>query len=38
MDGTTVRTEADPHGILARALGFGPYYGADLNALWDRSS
>ncbi|MFB7039181.1 barstar family protein [Streptomyces sp. NPDC056294] len=24
--------------MLARALGFGPYYGADLNALWDRSS
>ncbi|MEV7268645.1 barstar family protein [Micromonospora aurantiaca] len=38
IDGREVRTEADLHLILARALDFGPYYGANLDALWDRLS
>ncbi|WP_432751950.1 barstar family protein [Streptomyces sp. JL2001] len=36
IDGTRVRTQADLHRLLAGALDFGPYYGANLNALWDR--
>ncbi|ADL45441.1 barstar family protein [Micromonospora aurantiaca (nom. illeg.)] len=38
IDGRKVRTEADLHQFLARALDFGPYYGANLDALWDRLS
>ncbi|MEU8367664.1 barnase inhibitor [Micromonospora sp. BL1] len=38
IDGREVRTEADLHLLLARALDFGPYYGANLDALWDRLS
>ncbi|WP_422742713.1 barstar family protein [Micromonospora sp. WMMD754] len=38
IDGREVRTEADLHLLLARALDFGPYYGANLDALWDRMS
>ena len=38
IDGCEVRTEADLHILLARALDFGPYYGANLDALWDRLS
>jgi ribonuclease inhibitor len=29
-------TEADLHEKLAEALDFGPYYGRNLAALWDR--
>ncbi|MBU8859757.1 MULTISPECIES: barstar family protein [unclassified Micromonospora] len=38
IDGRKMRTEADLHQLLARALDFGPYYGANLDALWDRLS
>ncbi|MEV7025641.1 barstar family protein [Kitasatospora sp. NPDC093558] len=38
VDGLTIRREADLHVLLARELDFGPYYGHNLNALWDRLS
>ncbi|RBJ11098.1 barnase inhibitor [Micromonospora provocatoris] len=38
IDGRKVRTETDLHILLARALDFGPNYGANLDALWDRLS
>ncbi|MEE1784134.1 barstar family protein [Streptomyces sp. SP17BM10] len=38
IDGPTIRSEADLHALLARELDFGPYYGHNLNALWDRLS
>jgi ribonuclease inhibitor len=38
IDGREVRTEADLHRLLDRALDFGPYYGSNLAALWDRLS
>ncbi|MEY9872858.1 ribonuclease inhibitor [Streptacidiphilus sp. MAP12-33] len=38
IDGLLVRSEADLHEALARVLDFGPYYGRNLNALWDRLS
>jgi ribonuclease inhibitor len=31
-----VKSEADLHRELASLLDFGPYYGANLDALWDR--
>lgn len=36
IDGTTIRSEADLHALLAQELDFGPYYGHNLDALWDR--
>ncbi|GAA2508112.1 MULTISPECIES: barstar family protein [Streptomyces] len=36
IEGAAVRTVSDLHGFLSRALDFGPYYGANLSALWDR--
>lgn len=36
IEGTEIRTVADLHEVLSRALDFGPYYGANLSALWDR--
>lgn len=36
IDGREVRTEADLHRLLRRALDFGPYYGSNLDALRDR--
>ncbi|MFI9585829.1 barstar family protein [Streptomyces sp. NPDC052236] len=38
IDGVNVHTEEDLHRILSEALDFGPFYGANLNALWDRLS
>ncbi|MGN5381236.1 barstar family protein [Streptomyces lasalocidi] len=38
IDGTEIRSEADLHDLLSRTLDFGPYYGANLSALWDRLS
>lgn len=38
IDGAAIRSEADLHEFLSRALDFGPYYGANLDALWDRLS
>lgn len=36
IDGKSVRSEQDVHDQLKRQLDFGPYYGNNLNALWDR--
>ncbi|MFI5590920.1 barstar family protein [Amycolatopsis sp. NPDC051758] len=36
IDGKAIRSEADLHDQLAGPLDFGPYYGRNLNALWDR--
>jgi ribonuclease inhibitor len=36
IDGKSVRSEQDLHDQLKRQLDFGPYYGNNLNALWDR--
>ncbi len=36
IDGKSVRSEQDLHDQLNRQLDFGPYYGNNLNALWDR--
>ncbi|MFF8289706.1 barstar family protein [Streptomyces sp. NPDC016309] len=36
IEGAAVRTVSDVHGLLSRALDFGPYYGGNLSALWDR--
>ncbi|MFC0550616.1 barstar family protein [Planotetraspora thailandica] len=38
VDGRQVRSEADFHRLLAVPLDFGPYYGHNLDALWDRLS
>lgn len=38
INGAAIRSERDLHEILSRALDFGPYYGANLSALWDRLS
>ncbi|WP_127502350.1 barstar family protein [Actinoplanes solisilvae] len=38
LDGNRVKSEADLHRELARLLDFGPHYGANLDALWDRLS
>ncbi|MBQ1013953.1 barstar family protein [Micromonospora sp. M51] len=36
--GADVRSEQDFHRILESQLDFGPYYGRNLDALWDRLS
>jgi Barstar, RNAse (barnase) inhibitor len=36
LQGDDIRSERDLHRILAEKLDFGPYYGANLAALWDR--
>src|SRR5262245_29825820 len=38
IDGREVDSEAAFHRIAARLLDFGPYYGRNLDALWDRLS
>ncbi len=38
LDGTKIKTEQDFHHILSGLLNFGPYYGNNLDALWDRLS
>ncbi|GAA4566509.1 barstar family protein [Planotetraspora kaengkrachanensis] len=38
VDGRQVRSEADFHALLAGLLDLGPYYGHNLDALWDRLS
>ncbi|WP_307628109.1 barstar family protein [Streptomyces turgidiscabies] len=38
IDGATIHSEKDLHDLLSRALVFGPHYGANLSALWDRLS
>ncbi|MGW9436904.1 barstar family protein [Streptomyces sp. NPDC055607] len=36
IDGARIHSQADLHRALAGMLDFGPYYGANLSALWDR--
>jgi len=38
IDGRDIHTESDVHSILAEMMGFGPYYGRNLDSLWDRLS
>jgi ribonuclease inhibitor len=38
IDGREVDSAAAFHRIAARLLDFGPYYGRNLDALWDRLS
>jgi ribonuclease inhibitor len=38
VNGAEVRTALDFHRALERLLDFGPYYGRNLDALWDRLS
>lgn len=38
IDGENIRTERDFHDQIAKKLEFGPYYGCNLDALWDRLS
>jgi ribonuclease inhibitor len=38
IDGSLIRSESDLHDALAGELDFGPYYGRNLDALWDRLS
>jgi len=38
IDGRQIKEEADFHRILAKELDLGPYYGRNLDALWDRLS
>ncbi|MBY4890743.1 barstar family protein [Pantoea sp. DY-15] len=38
LEGTDISEESDVHRLLAEALNFGPYYGRNLDALWDRLS
>jgi ribonuclease inhibitor len=35
LDGLKIQSETDFHVEIALALGFGPYYGKNLDALWD---
>ncbi|MFJ4343294.1 barstar family protein [Streptomyces sp. NPDC088915] len=36
IDGTQIHSQTDLHRALAHIFDFGPYYGANLSALWDR--
>ncbi|MGW6445480.1 barstar family protein [Lentzea sp. NPDC055074] len=36
IDGALIGTESDLHDALSGPLDFGPYYGRNLDALWDR--
>jgi ribonuclease inhibitor len=36
IDGLRIKSELDLHHFLADRLDFGPYYGNNLDALWDR--
>ena len=38
LDGDRVQSVDDFHDLLSQMLDFGPYYGRNLNALWDRLS
>jgi ribonuclease inhibitor len=38
LDGEFIHTPDDFHECLSRELGFGSFYGRNLNALWDRLS
>lgn len=36
LQGESIKNERDLHRILSEKLDFGPYYGSNLAALWDR--
>jgi ribonuclease inhibitor len=36
VQGDVIKSEHDLHRVLSDKLDFGPYYGANLAALWDR--
>lgn len=38
LDGACVISEKEFHSIISLSLNFGPYYGKNLDALWDRLS
>jgi ribonuclease inhibitor len=38
LDGREILSKDDFHRIIGKTMGFGPYYGANLDALWDRLS
>jgi len=38
IDGRNIHIESDVHNILAELMDFGPYYGRNLDSLWDRLS
>ena len=38
LDGRQIRSVEDFHTEISRALDFGPYYGKNFDALWDRIS
>lgn len=38
LDGACVLYEKEFHSIISLSLNFGPYYGKNLDALWDRLS
>ncbi|RDT50009.1 barnase inhibitor [Escherichia coli] len=38
LDGARVLSEKEFHSIISLSLNFGPYYGKNLDALWDRLS
>lgn len=38
LDGQLIQTERDFHNLISPLLDFGPYYGNNLNALWDMLS
>jgi ribonuclease inhibitor len=38
IDGALINSEQDFHKVISSALDFGPYYGNNLDALWDMLS
>ncbi len=36
LPGNAIKSEGDLHRLLSEKLDFGPYYGSNLAALWDR--
>ena len=38
INGSEIKSELDFHKALTKVLDFGPYYGFNLHALWDRLS
>lgn len=38
LDGHMINSEHDFHKVISSALDFGPYYGNNLDALWDMLS
>ncbi|ELY4133027.1 barstar family protein, partial [Cronobacter turicensis] len=38
LDGKKIENELEFHSVMSDLLNFGPYYGRNLDALWDRLS